>query len=123
MNTDDEKFGLLAAAVAGGRSIKDASTELSVPRSTSYRWSASPTFRTKVAELRAEMLSQAVGRISSAAVQAIEVLTELMNDREQKAGDRIAACKSLLSSLTSLSQVGELRERLEKIEREFSHGE
>jgi hypothetical protein len=121
MNTDDEKFALLAAAVAAGRSVKDASVELSILRTTSYRWSASPAFKTKVAEIRAECLSQAVGRISSAAVQAIEVLTELMIDGEQKAADRIAACKALLSSLTALSSLGELRSRLEVIERELSH--
>jgi hypothetical protein len=122
MDTEDEKFALLALRVATGCRVKEAATELAIPRTTSYRWSRSPSFRLKVGELRAELLGQAVGKISEAATKAVETLAELMQDREQKAADRIAAAKALLTSLQGLSQLGELRDRLTRIEEELGYG-
>jgi transposase len=123
MDTEDEKFALLALRVATGCRVKDAATELAIPRTTSYRWSRSPSFRSKVGELRAELLGQAVGKISEAATKAVETLAELMQDREQKAADRIAAAKALLTSLQGLSQLGELRDRLTRIEGELGYAD
>lgn len=123
MDTTNERFGALALRVALGHRVKDAAHELAIPKATSYNWSRSPSFRSKVGELRAELLSQAVGKASSAATQAIETLSELMQDKEQRAGDRIAAAKAVLTSLQGLSQLGELCDRLDRIERDMGHAE
>jgi transposase len=123
MSNTEEKFGALALRVALGHRVKDAAKELAIPKATSYNWSRSPNFRSKVGELRGELLSQAVGKVSAAATQAIETLAEVMQDQGQKAGDRIAAAKALLTSLQGLTQLGELRDRIERIERDMGHAE
>lgn len=123
MSTHEEKFGALALRVALGHRVKDAATELAIPKATSYNWSRSPSFRVKVGELRSELLSQAVGKVSAAATQAVDTLATIMQDQDQKAADRIAAAKALLTSLQGLSQLGELRDRLDRIERDMGHAE
>ncbi len=52
---------LLAAAVASGRTIKDAARVASMAPRTAYRHAEAPAFQQRVQHLRAEMVSRAAG--------------------------------------------------------------
>jgi hypothetical protein len=88
---------------------------------TAYNTSAQPAFKQRVAELRSEITFQAVGRLSSASSQAVGVLVELLGD-EHEPKDRLAAAKAVLSMLGPVSELSELRSRIDALE-SSRHGE
>ena len=111
------KFESLAALVAGGRTIAGAADELKVSRRSAYRNSKRPEFIHRVSELRAEVSSQTVGKLSQAASQAVDVLVSLL-DSDFEPSLRLQAAKSILASLLPVSELSELRVRLKLLESE-----
>lgn len=115
MATESKYLDNLAAQVAAGVSVKAAASVVNCSVSHAYTLSGKPEFKAKVAELRSEITSQAVGKLSQAASQAVDVLVELMGpDNEPK--DRLAAAKAVLATLGPISELSELRERLDALE-------
>lgn len=121
-NDDAEKadsgrfFELMAASVACGLSIRAASESCGCSERQGYRLSGSAEFRQRVASLRTEMTSAAVGELSAAACEAVQTLRQLLGD-EFDASVRIQAAKAILGNLRPLAELSELRERIDELER------
>lgn len=113
-------FELLTAAVANGARIKDAAAEIGCSQSHAYHLSASPTFKQRVAELRAEACNAAVGRLSDAASLAVDTLVEML-DAANEPAIRMQAAKAILANVKPLSEIAELRGRIDAIEKAASH--
>ena len=116
--TDDSGrfFELLAVAVAGGSSIRDAARSCGCSERQGYRLSGSAEFKQRVAALRSEMTSAAVGELSSAASEAVQTIRGLLADTNEPAV-RLNAAKAILNALGPLSELAELRVRLDALER------
>ena len=112
--TSDNSRELLAVAVASGQAIKDAAEACGFSVSRAYHVSASDDFRRRVAEIRQQVLDGAVGRLNKAAVRAVDALVAVLESGEDK--DRITAAKTVLSLLGPISELGELRARLDRLE-------
>jgi hypothetical protein len=69
-----------------------------------------------VAEIRASAASATVGLLTAASSQAVKVLAEIMGNAEAKDSDRIAAARAVLSMIGPMSELAELRQRLDAIE-------
>lgn len=110
-------FESLALEVAGGSTIRDASTKIGCAVSTAYNLSCDPSFKTRVSEIRSEAVQGAVGRLSVIASRAVDALAELLGP-ENDARDRLASAKTILGVLVPLSEHAELRQRLDAIERQ-----
>lgn len=108
-------FEPLALAVAGGQSVKAGAAVAGCNVQTAYNLSSKPDFKLRVAELRSEITSQAVGQLSAASSQAVGVLVELLGS-EHEPKDRLAAAKSILSLLGPVSELAELRSRIDALE-------
>jgi hypothetical protein len=61
-------------------------------------------------------MDRAVGILGSAAGEAVTALRSIANDASQKPSDRIAAAKAILSTVAPISELAELRQRLDAIE-------
>lgn len=111
----DTKFEILAVAVASGQSIKSAaeSMKMSLPRA--YHIAGSQLFKTRVSEIRQAALDEAVGKLNEAANKAVAALVSVLEAGEDR--DRIVAAKAVLSLLPGLSELGEIRARLDRLER------
>jgi hypothetical protein len=107
-----EKWQPLAMLVASGRTVKEAAEELSIPERTAYRWHGLPEFRQSVGQLRSAALDASVGEITSATSLAVRKLIELLDDPQHC----LQAAKSILNGVAPLSELGELRQRLEALE-------
>jgi hypothetical protein len=116
MNTMGRHFEPLAQAIAAGSTVSAAIESIGVSRSHGYRLSRLPELRTRVAEIRSASTSATVGLLTEAARKAVGVLTEIMDDREAKDGDRITAARAVLQTLGPLSELAELRSRLDALE-------
>ena len=110
----DNKAELLAVAVASGQAIKDAAEDCGYSVSRAYHVSASVEFKSRVAEIRQTVLDGAVGRLNAAAARAVDALVAVLDSGEDK--DRITAAKTVLSLLGPISELGELRARLDRLE-------
>ena len=107
----------LAVAVAAGESIRSAAAEIGCSESVAYHMSASPEFRQRVAEIRSEITAEAVGILTRGATQAAATLVELL-DAANDPKDRLNASKAILASLGPVSEIHELRARLDAIEKQ-----
>ena len=106
---------ILAASVAAGSSIRDAAKMAGCSESNAYALSGSDEFRNEVARIRDAALTQAVGKLSDAAVKAATTLVELLGP-ENEAKDRLTAARLILSNLGPVTDLGELRDRIARIE-------
>jgi hypothetical protein len=116
MTSKKGKFAeLLAIEVASGVSIKDAAARVGCSLTHAYHISSDPSFQSRVASIRSEAVAGAVGRLSIAANTAVDTLTSLLGE-DNESRDRLNAAKAILASLGPLSELGELRARLDKLE-------
>ena len=109
----------IAVLVAAGSSIKAASETAGCSLQTAYNISATPEFRQRVSEIRAQLTTEAVGRLTSAATQAVDTLMELLT-AEHEPNIRLNAAKAILNTVAPFSEHCELRERIAKIESQAS---
>lgn len=70
----------------------------------------------RVAVLRSEITSEAIGQMTAAATQAAVTLKQLLAE-ENEPSIRMNAAKAILNVLGPLSELGELRARLDNLER------
>lgn len=110
-----EKWHPLAALVASGRTVKDGAEELGIAERTAYRWAGESEFKSRVSELRSVMASEAVGKLTSAASEAVDTLRELMNEGHE-AKTRLDAAKMILANLGPVTEAAELRTRVDELE-------
>ena len=108
-------FETIVVLVAGGSSIKAASITAGCSLQTAYNLSATPEFRQRVSEIRTQMTTEAVGKLTSAATQAVDTLMELLT-AEHEANIRLNASKAILTHLGPITEAGELRQRINDIE-------
>ena len=106
---------LLAVAVAAGQTIRAAAESCGCSERQGYRVAASPEFKSRVSEIRSEMTNAAVGELSAAASVAVATIRELLT-AENEPSVRLNAAKAILNALGPLSELGELRQRLEALE-------
>ena len=105
----------IAVLVAGGSSIKAAAETVGCSLQTAYNLSATPEFKNQVAAIRNDAVAAAVGVLSQAASKAAQTLVDLLSDQHE-AKDRLAAARLILANLGPIQELGELRERITKIE-------
>jgi len=106
---------ILSAHVANGKTIRAAAELIGISEATAYAVSSSDEFRLTVGRLRTEAVNAAVGVLSRAATTAAETLVSMLGE-DQEPKDRLTAARLILSNLGPVTDLGELRERVSKIE-------
>jgi hypothetical protein len=114
-----------AAALAAGLSNRQAARKLNIPVRTLARWrSEDPAFRVRVAELRTALLEGAAGALVARGRKAARALADLLASADEKV--RLSASVKVLDMAARLSEVIELRGRLDELEklvRGSAHGQ
>jgi AcrR family transcriptional regulator len=108
----------LLAALASGATVRDAAKSAGVAERTVYRRLDDPEFRRRVDSTRAEMVSQAVARLSAAATEAVDTLRDLLSSDMDFA--RLGAARAILEIGIRLREHGELAERIATLEAQLS---
>ena len=108
----------IALAVASGSTIKSAAAEAGCSLPIAYSLSRSPEFRERIGEIRKLAIERAVGLLSDAAGQAATTLVDLLTDDDPKI--RLAASSKLLSSITPLTELHDLRHDLQQLREQLS---
>lgn len=113
-NADD----LLAAALAAGKTIKDAAAEAGIGERTARRRMESPEFQARIAELRNEMVQAAARTLAAKMGRAAEVLGNLLDDPDP--ARRMKAAVHLLRLGIQCTEVADLAQRLVDLETELA---
>ncbi len=114
MATKSKYLETLAASVATGTQIKDAAAVAGCSVSHAYHLSATDEFKTLVSELRTAAINAAVSGLTAAASQAVAVLVALMAET-QDPPVRLNAAKAILANVIPISELAELRSRLDAL--------
>jgi hypothetical protein len=109
------RFEAMALALATGTSIKKASQSAGISVRHGYRVAASSKMRFRVGELRSQIANEAVGRLTQGATKAADTLVELLGEANEPS-TRMNAAKAILANLGPLSELAELRSRLDRLE-------
>lgn len=110
-NSADER---LAAELAAGRSVKDAAAAAGVSERTAFRRLADPVFKTRVTDLRGEMVATAAGRLADGMTGAADVLRALLGSADEHV--RHKAAVKLLELGSKVVDLAELADRLAELE-------
>jgi len=111
----DEAFFL---ALAGGKTIKEAAKLAGISQRTATRRLSDPAFRRQIAEARAELMEKALGKLASAAAEAVDTLRKLLKAEAESA--RLGAARSIIELAGRLRASVELEERLRALEEHLS---
>lgn len=109
------KLELLAALVAAGDTIRAAAPKVQISERHAYRLAESIEFRQLVSSMRSEALSGVVGELGVAAQEAVRALRDALSGAS-KPSEKIQAARAILSSLAPISELAELRGRLDALE-------
>ena len=109
-------FELLALAVAAGATIRAAAESCDCSERQGYRVASTAAFRTRVAAIRGEMALSAVGVLTAACAKAAQTLAGMLSD-DHEPKDRLAAARLILANVAPLSELSELRQRIDALER------
>lgn len=109
------RFESLALALASGSSIKAASQTVGVSVRQGYRIASTDKMRSRVNEIRSEITREAVGQLTLGATKAAATLVALL-DEAHEPSTRLNASKAILNALAPISELAELRSRLDQLE-------
>jgi hypothetical protein len=111
----------VALALASGRTVAEAAAEHHCGERTIRRWLAEVDgFRQRVQELRTELFSLTVGRLSELSVKAAEALGELLDSQTE--GVRLQAARSILEHGPKLREATDLAGQVEEFRRLVEEG-
>lgn len=111
----EEAKAVAAEVIAIGGTYRNAGDIVGRTKRTIVRWMADPVFARKVADLRAERLSEVTGRLAELAPRAVDVLADALED--EKAWVRLRGSTDVLSWLMRTRRASDLEIRLLEVER------
>ena len=104
----------LLLALAAGKTVREAARAAGISERTATRRVADPAFRRRVAELRAEMVSLALGKLADGMSDAAGTLRKLLKAKGESV--RLGACRAMLEMGVKLRESVELEAQLTALE-------
>lgn len=104
----------LIAALAGGRTVRDAARAAGVNEATVHRRMKDAAFRQTVAEARSRLIEGAVGQLADASTAAVATLRALLDAESETA--RLGAARSILELGSKLRESIEMEQRIAALE-------
>src|SRR5262245_51311891 len=105
----------VALELAAGASLHEAARRTGAGERTIKTWTAAkPQFARRVAELRAEMTSRALGRLIDGMALAADTLRKLLTAKSEMV--RLGAARSVIELGTRVREIVELEERISALE-------
>ena len=113
---------ILAALLTAG-SVRAAAKSASVSEGTIRNRLSDPDFRAKYDALRGDLLQEATAGMTAHLQAATETMTAIMEDTENAASVRLAACDALLRHCLRYFSATEIERRIAALEAAQGEGE
>ena len=104
----------LIVALAAAASVQEAACQAGLSARTTARRLADPTFRERVACVRAELVQKAVAKLADGMADAAEKLRALLSAQSESV--QLHAARAILETGVRLREATELEERLRTLE-------
>ena len=102
------------------RTLKEVSEKTAIPERTLYSWlHEDETFKQAYKDLRQRQLQLISDTVSDIATEALEVLSEVMGDSEERGAARVNAARIVLDTYVKILSLTEIEERLSEIEEQL----
>ncbi|NBT51246.1 MAG: helix-turn-helix domain-containing protein [Marivivens sp.] len=112
-----ERERLAVDLLARGKTCREVARTLNISERTLYSWRKRPAVQRAIYALQQELLDAGGGQGITVVPMAVATLTEIMNDPEAKAADRIAASRTLLTGAQAFQE----RKLLERTISDLEH--
>jgi hypothetical protein len=119
LNIRQDRF--LKALLQAG-SVTEACKMAHINPTTGYKYLKDKTFMAEYRKLRREAMQQVTARLQKSAERAVNVLNEVMMDKENAANSRVTAAKNTLDIAYRSIELDDLAERVEAVEEATSKG-
>jgi hypothetical protein len=108
---------VLAAELARGATVVEASTTAGISEATAYRRLQQKDFQTRVSELRSQMVRNASGRLADGMVHAALVLRRLLGSKTETV--QLRAATAVLEQAVRIAELTELQEKVAELQEAF----
>lgn len=98
--------------------IRQAAEALQMPESTVYNYLRKPGFKTKYNQAKGDLLLQGTTHLQALITRATKTVTDIMDNPENPAQTRLAACRTILEYALKLTEQADIMPRLEALEQE-----
>jgi hypothetical protein len=105
----------LIVALVTGKSAEEAAAAVGVSARTAYRRLADPAFRQRLAEAQAQLVAQALGKVTASATAAATTLEQLLTAESETV--RLGAARTILELGTKVRENSDLAARMQALER------
>ena len=109
------------AALLSSPTIEEAAKSSGIGRTTIFKFLQNETFRDAYREARGQVVRQAITQAQGACSEAVEVLKEIMNDKQSPSSTRVAAARTILETSVKAVELEEIITRIERIEKKIEN--
>lgn len=103
-------------ALLESSSVDEAAKKAKITRSTGYKYLRDDRFMEEYRTLRRDAMQQVATRLQQASVEAVNVLKEVMNDKEAPHASRVSSAKNVLDVAYRAFELDDLTARVEEVE-------
>jgi len=107
----------LLRALAAGEPVGLAAQAAGLSERTAYRRLGNPSFRQRLAALRDELISAALGELTHSTSDAVATLRQLLQSKDERV--RLAAARAVLDQTLRLREAVTFEQRLNALERQL----
>lgn len=107
-------------ALVTNPTVKGAAAACGVSEKTLHAWLNEPAFAEKVQKAQNTITRRSIGRVLLSVGQAIDVLEEIMLDKESNVGPRVTAAKAIMDHALRVYELESVQQRLDVLERRLN---
>ncbi len=98
-------------------SVDQACKEAGINRTTGYKYLKDELFMDEYRSLRRDAMQQVTAQLQKKSEEAVQVLAEVMNDKEAPHASRVTSAKNVLDVAYRSLELDDIAERIEEVER------
>lgn len=102
-------------------SIEKACEMAGINKTTGYKYLKDEKFLTEYRKLRREAMQQVTARLQKASEEAVNVLREVMNDKNASPNSKVQAAKNVLEIAYRSIELDDIQERIAMIENKMTN--
>jgi len=102
-------------AMLSHSSVESAAAAAGISRATAFRWLQHQDVIQKLRQARQQAWSRAMAQVQEAAPEAVAALRKILHEAENES-PRVAAAKTILELGLRVVEIGDIEQRLEKLE-------
>ena len=112
----DRKADALLQALLAHRTIREAAVAANVSERTVYNHLSDPAFEARYQAARDDVIRGISNNLRGKMNEAVDVIGDIMSDKENRPGERLAAAKAVLEFGGKYIEANDIIERIAKLE-------